>query len=55
MNLPMKATAGSRPRRTWPRLRPAGPRAVLTALALLAGGLAGPKRERIHRAAAARK
>ena len=41
MNHRTKAAAGSRPRRTWPRLRPAGPRAVLTALALLASGLAG--------------
>jgi hypothetical protein len=41
MKHPMKATAGRRPRRPWPRLKPAAPRSVLTALALVASGLAG--------------
>ena len=48
------AAAGSRPRRTWPRLSLAGPRAVLTALALLASGLAGVVGTGLVRAPAAR-
>jgi F5/8 type C domain/Ricin-type beta-trefoil lectin domain len=61
MNHPTNATAGGRPRRTWARLRPAGPwlrpagpRAVLTALALLASGLAGVVGTGLVRAPAAR-
>jgi hypothetical protein len=50
----MKAGPGSRPRRSWPRLGLAGPRAVLTALALLASGLAGVAGTGLVRAPAAR-
>ena len=53
MNHRMNA-AGRRPRRTWPRLGSAAPRAVLTALALLAGCLASVVATGLVRAPAAR-
>ena len=54
LNQRTDAATGRRPRRTWRRLGSAAPRSVLTALALLAGGLASVVATGLVRAPAAR-